>query len=70
MSTSEIMDKISKLTPAEKLFIIEKTFKELLLSNVAQQMHLASDSLENEYRTNEELTAFTSINLEEFYETK
>ena len=70
MSTSEIMDKISKLTPAEKLFIIEKTFKELLLSNVVQQMHVASDSLENEYRTNKELTAFTSIDLEEFYETK
>jgi hypothetical protein len=40
MSTSEILDKISQLSPAEKLFIIEKTFKDLFRSNAVQQRHL------------------------------
>ena len=70
MSTSEILDKISRLSPAEKLFIIEKTFKDLLRDNSVQQMTVAAEALENEYRTNQELTAFTSIDLEDFYEAK
>jgi len=70
MSTSEILDKISRLSPAEKLFIIEKTCKDLLRDNSVQQMTVAAEALENEYRTNQELTAFTSIDLEDFYEAK
>jgi hypothetical protein len=70
MSTSEILEKISRLSPAEKLFIIEKTFKDLLHDNSTQQMTVAAEALENEYRTNQELTAFTSIDLEDFYEAK
>jgi hypothetical protein len=70
MSTSEILEKISRLSPAEKLFIIEKTFKDLLRDNSVQQMTVAAEALENEYRTNQELTAFTSIDLEDFYEAK
>jgi hypothetical protein len=70
MSTSEILDKISQLSPAEKLFIIEKTFKDLLHTNATQQMNIAAEALGNEYRSNQELTAFTSIDLDDFYETK
>jgi len=70
MSTLEILDKISKLSYAEKLFIIEKTFKDLFHSNTLQQMTTAAEALENEYKTNQELTAFTSLDLEDFYEAK
>lgn len=70
MSTSEILDNISRLTPAEKLFIIEKTCKDLLHFNAVQQMTLAAETLENEYRINKELTAFESLDLEDFYEAK
>jgi hypothetical protein len=70
MSTTEILENISRLTPSEKLFIIEKTFKDLLHSNAVQQMTSAAEALENEYRTNKELTAFESLDLEDFYEAK
>jgi hypothetical protein len=70
MSTSEILDEISRLSPAERLFIVEKAFKDLLRENSLQQMTVAAETLENEYRTNRELTAFTSVDLEDFYETK
>jgi hypothetical protein len=70
MSAVEILEKINQLSAAEKLFIIEKTFKDLLHSNSIQQMTLASESMENEYRTNKELTSFTNIDFENFYEAK
>lgn len=70
MSTSEILDKISQLSPAEKLFITERTFKDLFRFNAVRQMTAATEALKNDYKTNQELTAFTSIDLENFYETK
>jgi len=70
MSTSEILNEIGKLSPAEKLFVIEKTLKELIQKNIQQQMNLAAETLENEYRTNQELIAFSSLDLEDFYEAK
>lgn len=70
MSTSEILENINRLTPAEKLFIIEKTFKDLFHFNAVQQMTLAAEAMENEYKTNKELTAFESLDLEDFYEAK
>lgn len=70
MSTNEILDQISRLPPEEKLFIIEKTFRELLRTNAVQQMAAAAEALENEYRTNKELTGFSSIDFEDFYEAK
>jgi len=70
MSTTEILDRISRLPPEEKLFIIEKTFRELLSTNAMRQMAAAAEALENEYRTNKELTGFSSIDFEDFYEAK
>ena len=34
------------------------------------QMQIAAESMVNEYKSNEELTLFTNIDFEEFYETK
>jgi hypothetical protein len=70
MGAAEILQKIAELSPAEKLFVIEKTFKDLLQLNVSQQMTIAAESMEHEYRTNSELTAFTNIDFEDFYEAK
>lgn len=61
MSTSEILDKISKLSSSDKILIIEKTLKDLIKANSLQEMTLAAEALENEYRTNPELTVFSSF---------
>ncbi len=70
MSTSEIVKEINQLSSAEKLVVIEKALKDLLQSNFGQQMTLASEALENEYKTNPELTAFSNLDWEDFYEAK
>jgi len=70
MSTSEILKEINRLSPAEKLFVIEKALKELLQLNFIQQMSMAAEALQNEYKTNPELTAFSNLDWEDFYEPK
>jgi len=70
MSTTEILDNIRKLSSAEKLFIIEKTFKDLFHSNTLQQMTVAAEALKNAYQPNQELIAFSSLDVEDFYEAK
>lgn len=70
MSTSEILEKIAQLSPAEKLFVVEKTISDLLKSTTEQQMQAAAAALENDYRTDAELTALSTLDFEDFYETK
>jgi len=70
MSAAEILEKINQLSSAEKFFIIEKTFKDLLKANSSYQMSIAAEAMENEYKTNTELTAFSNIDFEDFYEAK
>ena len=70
MSTAEILKELNHLSINEKLFIIEKTIKDILKYNDIQQMTVASEAMENEYKTNSELTAFSNLDMEDFYETK
>lgn len=70
MSTSDILKEIDRLPLNEKLLIIEKAVKDILRYNYDQQMTVAAESLENEYKTNPELTVFTNLDMEDFYETK
>ena len=70
MSTSEILQEINQLSHSEKLFVIEKILKDLSKNSFHQQMTIASEALESEYRSNPELTAFTNLDWDDFYEAK
>lgn len=70
MSTSDILKEINMLPFSEKLFIIEKALKDVLRYNYEHQMTIAAEALENEYKTNTELIAFSNLDIEGFYETK
>ncbi|MCC7400873.1 MAG: hypothetical protein IT214_05260 [Chitinophagaceae bacterium] len=70
MSTSDILKEIHQLPLNEKLFLIEKALKEILRQNYIQQMTIAAEELGNEYKTNSELTAFSNLDWEDFYETR
>lgn len=61
MSTTDILKEIGQLPLNEKLFIIEKTLKDVFRFNYEQQMTVAAEALENEYKTNAELTAFSNL---------
>jgi hypothetical protein len=70
MSTTDILKEIDRLPPNEMLLVIQKALKNLMRYNYEQQMTIAAEALENEYKTNTDLTAFSNLDMEDFYETK
>lgn len=70
MSTSEILKEIDHLPLNEKLALLERAIRDIIKHNYEQQMLVAAESMENEYKANKELVAFTSIDMDDFYETK
>jgi hypothetical protein len=70
MSATEILEKMNQLSTTERLFVIEKALKSLIDSNLSEQMTLAAESMESEYKTNAELTSFSNLDFEDFYEAK
>ena len=69
MSAKEILQNIKKLPFDQRLLIIEKTLKTL---NQTQGFNLeqAANSLSKEYKSNKNLTAFTDLDFERFYEAR
>ena len=70
MSTMELLKEIDRLPLNDKLSLLEKAIKDIIKHNDMQQMTIASESLENEYKTNKDLTAFSNLDIEDFYEAK
>jgi hypothetical protein len=68
MSMQEILSEINRLPLQDRLLIIEKTLEVTRANESDQQLSAASDMMEAEYRSNKELTAFASLDLEDFYE--
>ena len=69
MSTREIIKAIKHLPISERLLVIEEAVH--TIRNESNSM--LSDSVEllyNDYKTDKELTAFTSLDMEKFYEAK
>ena len=70
MSTQEILSEINRLPLQDRLFIIEKTLEVIRANELDQQLSVATEVMKTEYRSNKELTAFTSLDLEDFYEAR
>ena len=70
METKEIISEIEKLTVKERLQIIEKTARTIQMDDEKEQMKIAADQLYDDYKNDTELTAFTNLDLEDFYEAR
>jgi hypothetical protein len=70
MQPLQIIKEIKRLPLSKRFYIVEETIKSIKNEEVSQQMELAVNELYNDYNTDKELTAFTSIDLEQFYETR
>ncbi|OQX27986.1 MAG: hypothetical protein BWK80_02490 [Desulfobacteraceae bacterium IS3] len=79
MQQTEILNEIIRLPLSERIAIIESALisvrKELNVTdmpqkNIRQQMSEAAEALYRDYLENEELTAFTALDGEEFYEKR
>lgn len=70
MNTSELIKEIERLPLQKRIYVIEKALQSIRHQEDSAQMELAVNELYSEYKTNPELTAFTNIDFEDFYESK
>lgn len=69
MTTSSIIEEINKLPLTDKLLVVEKT-----LEAISQEKKLslkeAANLLYDDYKSDKELTIFTQLDTEPFYESR
>jgi hypothetical protein len=70
METKEIIRAIRKLPVSKRMLIVEKTLKTIRESESKKRMAKAAESLFEDYKNDKELTTFTQLDYEEFYETR
>ena len=70
MRTSEIINEIQRLPIQKRIFVLEKTIHSIRKNEDAIQMQNAAKSLYHDYKTDKELTIFTNLDFEGFYETR
>jgi hypothetical protein len=70
MRTNDLIKEIQRLPIQKRMFVIEKTIHSLRKHEEANEMKKAADSLYSDYRLDKELTAFTNLDFEDFYEAR
>ena len=70
MRTSDLIDEIKRLPMQKRILLIEKALHSIRQDEEMNQMKKAVDLLLEDYKTDVELTAFTNLDYEQFYETR
>jgi hypothetical protein len=70
MGTNEIIQEINKLPLQKQIIILEKTLKSIREKELGVKMEKASESLQDSYNMDPDLTEFTVLDTEQFYETR
>lgn len=70
MQTIDLIQEIQRLPLTKRFYVVEETIKSIKKEEMQQQMELAANELYNDYINDKELTAFTSLDFDNFYETK
>ncbi len=70
MGTKELIREIQRLPVGKRMLVIERTLKSIRESELKRKMENAVDTLLSDYRSDTELTAFTNIDFDNFYEAK
>lgn len=69
MTTTSIIQEINRLPLSEKVLLFEYLRKSINLER-EHDLEAAVAMMQNEYRTDKELTAFTILDAENFYEAR
>lgn len=70
MQTIDIIQEIQQLSLTKKFYVVEEALKSIKKDEMNHQMELAADELSSDYVNDKELTAFTDLDFEHFYEAK
>jgi hypothetical protein len=68
MTTATLLNQIYHLPVSERMLIVERTIRSIRTEN--SDLANAAALMADEYRNNMELTAFTQLDMEDFYETR
>ncbi len=69
MTTANIIRELDRLPLTDKLFVIERTLKSIRTEK-EKSLKAAVESLYDDYKNYKELTTFTKLDKEPFYETR
>jgi hypothetical protein len=70
MRTAEIIKEIQNLPIQKRIYVIEKTIQSIRKLEETNQLRNAADKLYTDYLSDKELTVFTNLDFENFYETR
>ena len=70
MRTTELIKEIQNLPLQKRIYVIEKTIHLIRQQEDSAQMRNAADALFSDYKSDKELTIFTAIDFENFYEAR
>jgi len=70
METKELIEEIERLPIRERIWLIERALKTIRVNETKEKIETAVKELKSEYKTDKELTAFTDLDFEDFYETR
>lgn len=70
METREILHAIMQLPISKRMLIVEQTLKTIRESETQSKMLIAADALLEDYKNDKDLTAFTLLDYESFYEAR
>jgi len=70
MKTNELIKEIQKLPVIKRIYVIERSMHLIGKQEEEYQLKMSADKLYNDYHTDKELTAFTNIDFENFYEVR
>jgi len=70
MRTNELIKEIKRMPIQKRIYLIEKTIHSIRENTDSDQMIKAADKLLIDYKTDKELTAFSNLDFEDFYETR
>jgi len=70
MQTKDLIQEIKRLPLTKRFYVVEETIKSIKKEEMQHQMELAVNELYEDYVNDKELTAFTSLDFDNFYETK
>ena len=70
METSAIIHEIDNLPSDKRMFIVEQIIRSIRLNNQDKALEMAADRLYSDYKDDKELTIFTQLDCEDFYEPR
>ncbi len=70
MQEIDLINEIQRLPIIKRFFVIEETIKSIKKEELGNQMKIAVNALYHDYKNDKDLTDFTSIDMDNFYETK